>query len=76
MKQQNQCSVPGCKFYICMWGSVDKCYPHEEELVGNKEMVRRYNLTHRDPMNSRGFNNPMIKTFEEIKDETSDADDI
>ncbi len=60
------CSTPECPSKVCTWGSADKCYICEEQIVGKKEMRRRYDITHERPWESRKSPNYMLKTFAEI----------
>ena len=65
------CATPDCTAKVCTWGSESLCYPHEERLVGKKEMDRRYDLTHERPRDTIGDgkgSNYMTKTFSEIQE--------
>jgi hypothetical protein len=65
------CSIPDCPNKICTWGSESLCHPHEKAIVGEEEMIRRYNATHERPWSDPsvpGKPNYMIRVFAEAQE--------
>jgi hypothetical protein len=63
------CKVDKCGAKVCTWASNDYCYPHEKALVGEDEMMRRYDLTHERPHSTNNRytrNNYMTRTYVEL----------
>lgn len=40
------CETPDCENKCCTWSRTPFCFPCAERLIGNAELIARYNLTH------------------------------
>lgn len=61
------CGVLNCPYKVCLWGSFNKCFPHEAALVGQDEMEVRFNMTHEYNWGSTKDPNYMTRTFAGIR---------